>query len=364
VSFDLDATSRYNFWSGLGGGFFLAMSYFGTDQSQVGRYLTGRSITESRLGLLFNGIFKVPMQFVILFTGMMVFVFYVFNRPPVFFNTEALHQVAAGDRAGELATLERRYDAAFDAERRAATAFVEARHRGAEGGAAADDLRRAVAGADEVRKEARALVQRVLPRVEARDTDYIFLNFVLAYVPRGLLGLLMAVILAAAMSSVASELIALGNTTTLDLYKRIFDRGRRGRPADPRRDLRLSKTFIVVWAALAIAFASLAALLDNLIQAVNIIGSLFYGTLLGMFVVGFFVPRVTARPVLIASLVSQAIVTVLFFASSIGFLWYNVVGTVVVVALALLLELVGLGSRSTSPRTASPPPSASVDRPD
>jgi Na+/proline symporter len=329
VSFELDPTSRYNFWSGVGGGFFLAMSYFGTDQSQVGRYLSGRSVTESRLGLLFNGMFKVPMQFVILFTGLMVFVFYLFVRPPVFFNSEALARIAHGPHAAELTALEHRFDDAFDAERRAALAYVRAPH----GDPA--ELRAAAAAVEAVRADTRTLVSRALPRTERRDTDYVFLSFVLANVPRGLLGLLMAVILCAAMASVASELIALGNCSVQDLWKRL--RRSRSEP-DPRRDVRLSKLFIVVWGALAIGFASFAAMLDNLIQAVNIIGSLFYGTLLGMFCSGFFQKRVTATPVLIASLISQAVVVTLYFASSLGFLWYNVIGTMVVVILAPLLE--------------------------
>jgi Na+/proline symporter len=218
-----------------------------------------------------------------------------------------------------------------------AVAFVESGRDGAAG----DALRAAAADADGVRKEARELVGRALPSVESRDTDYVFLSFVLAYVPRGLLGLLIAVILCAAMSSVASELIALSNTSALDLYQRLLDRGR---PPDAKRDLFLSKLFVVVWGALAIAFASFASLVDNLIQAVNIIGSLFYGTLLGLFVVGLFVRRVTATPVLIAALVSQAVVAGLYFGTKLGFLWYNVIGTAFVVGLALVLEGVGLGA--------------------
>jgi Na+/proline symporter len=337
VSFKLDWSTRYNFWSGLGGGFFLAMSYFGTDQSQVGRYLSGRSVVESRLGLVFNGIFKVPMQFFILFIGLMVFVFYLFTQPPLFFNGATLDRVAAGPHAAELDGLERRYDDAFAAQRAAAERFVAARADGpaAEGEARAQ-LRAAVNTTDAVRAEAKSLVKRALPRAETKDADYIFLTFVMRYVPRGLLGLLIAVILAAAMSSVAGELSALGSTTTIDLYKRLFDRPERA--ANARRDLWLSKTFTVLWGVLVVAFASFASLLDNLIQAVNIVGSLFYGTLLGMFVVGFFLKRVSATPVLIAALVAQGVVATLFFASSLGFLWYNVIGTMIVVGLSVALE--------------------------
>jgi len=335
VSFDLNLNDRYNFWSGVAGGFFLALSYFGTDQSQVQRYLSGRSVTESRLGLLFNGMVKVPMQFVILLIGVLVFVFYLFTQPPIFFNTPALKRVEQTAHAGTLQTLQSRYDQAFEAQRAAATAYVAALQQTDEAAADAKvSLRAAVARTDELRHEAKALVAQALPHAETKDADYVFLSFVLRYVPSGLVGLLIAVILCAAMSSTASELSALGSTTTIDLYKRIFRRRE-----SVRHDLFVSKLFTVLWGLVAVSFASFAALLDNLIQAVNILGSIFYGTVLGLFVVGFFVRRVTATPVLWAALVAQAVVVALFFASDVGFLWYNVVGCGVVVVLAVLLEL-------------------------
>jgi Na+/proline symporter len=331
VSFDLDFQTRYNFWSGITGGFFLAMAYFGTDQSQVQRYLSGRSITESRLGLLFNGIFKIPMQFVILFIGVMVFVFYLFVRPPIFFNAPVLERVAAGPHAAELASLEHRYDEALADQRAAAEAFVaapsEARvsHR--------DHLREAAGRADAIRVEAKALVKRANPDAETQDADYVFLSFVLGYVPSGLVGLLIAVILCASMSSTSSELAALGTTTTVDLFRRL-----RPRASSPRQDLLASKLFTAAWGVAAVSFASFAALLDNLIEAVNILGSVFYGTILGLFAVAFFVRGVRATPVLIAALVAQATVVILFLASDVGFLWYNVIGCGIVVGLSSLLE--------------------------
>ncbi|MGD9765025.1 MAG: sodium:solute symporter [Candidatus Binatia bacterium] len=334
VSFDLDLDNRYNFWSGLAGGFFLALAYFGTDQSQVQRYLSGRSVTESRLGLLFNGLFKVPMQFVILLTGVLVFVFYLFTPPPLFFNTAALAKVERSAQAGELRSLQARYDAAFDAQRQAASAYIAALDGDAEREVRARaDLRGAAAEADALRVQAKALIAEALPGVETKDADYVFIGFVLRYVPAGLVGLLIAVILCAAMSSTASELAALGSTTTVDLYKRMLQRG-----GDPRRDLLASKLFTVLWGAVAVGFASFAALLDNLIQAVNILGSIFYGTVLGLFVVGFFIRRVSATPVLVAALIAQAVVIALFFGSELGFLWYNVVGCGIVVALSIAFE--------------------------
>jgi Na+/proline symporter len=331
VDFHVDVNSRYTFWSGITGGFFLAMAYFGTDQSQVGRYLSGRSVTESRLGLVFNGLFKVPMQFVILFIGVMVFVFYLFVRPPVFFNGPLLAQVAAGPHGPELAAVERRFDDAFEAQRAAATAFANASPEGRD--AAKTQLQSAASQAAAVRAEAKALVKRAVPGAETKDTDYVFLSFVLRYVPAGLIGLLLAAILCASMSSTSSELSALGSTTTVDFFKRL-----RPRPSTPRQDLLASKLFTAAWGVIAIGFASFAGLIDNLIQAVNILGSIFYGTILGLFAVAFFVKRVSGTPVLIAAGVAQATVLTLFFTSDIGFLWYNVIGCGIVVVLSSLLE--------------------------
>jgi solute:Na+ symporter, SSS family len=330
VSFDLDFASRYNFWSGLTGGFFLAMAYFGTDQSQVQRYLSGRSVTESRLGLMFNGMLKIPMQFLILFIGVMVFVFFLFTRPPVFFNTPTLARVAATEHAGELARLDARHQAAFDAQRAAAQAFVA----GDEG--AREELRAAAGEIAGLRKEARALITRALPGAETKDSDYVFISFVLGFMPIGLVGLLIAVILCAAMSSTASELSALGTTTMMDLYRRALRKP--DAVPDSARDLRISKLFTVMWGLLAVGFASFASLLDNLIQAVNILGSIFYGTVLGLFVVAFFVKHVTATPVLLGALVAQSTVIALFFYSDLGFLWYNVVGSGLVVLVSLVVQ--------------------------
>ena len=342
VSFELDWDSRYNVWSGVAGGFFLALSYFGTDQSQVQRYLSGRSVAESRLGLLFNGMCKVPMQLGILFTGVMVFVFFLFVRPPVFWNGAVLEEVAASEHAPALDALEARWDEAFVAQRAAAAGYVAALGSSGEPEAKAA-LRAAAASSAALRKEAKELVKRAAPDAETKDTDYVFLSFVLGFLPTGLVGLLVAAILSAAMSSISSELTALGSTTTLDLYRRI----RHGKEAggDPAKDLLASKLFTVLWGLVAIAFASFAALLDNLIEAVNILGSIFYGTVLGIFLVAFFLKRVTSGPVLLGAAVAQATVVALFFTTELGFLWFNVVGSGIVVAVALAAELVRAGLR-------------------
>jgi Na+/proline symporter len=337
ISFDLDFTSRYNFWSGLAGGFFLALSYFGTDQSQVQRYLSGRSVGESRLGLLFNGIFKIPMQFLILFTGVMVFVFYIFARPPVHFDAPTLAQVQLA-RPAEVAALDQRYDARLAEQRAAALAFLTARDTNGEGAARAA-LQRAAADVAAVRADTKKLIREALPDAQTRDTDHVFLSFVLGHLPIGIIGLLIAVILCAAMSSVASELLALGTTTTIDFHLRI--RKAIGRPAGtPATDLRVSKIYTIVWGAFAILFASTAQLFDNLIEAVNILGSIFYGTILGLFVVAFFLKHVRGTAVLIGGLTAQTLIVILFVVSDLGFLWFNVIACVTVMVVSLIVQAV------------------------
>lgn len=338
VSFDLDLGSRYNFWSGITGGFFLALSYFGTDQSQVQRYLSGSSVAESRLGLLFNGLFKVPMQFLVLFIGVMVFAFYLFTRPPMHFDGPTLARVEA-QRAPEVAELSARHDRAFADRRAAALGYLAA--RGAtEQHAAREALVTAAARVDDVHRDTQALIHAELPAAETRDTDYVFLSFVLGHLPIGLVGLLIAVILCAAMSAVASGLISLGATTTVDFYLRI--RQALGRPSPSREhDLRVSQLATVGWAAIAIGFASVASLFANLIEAVNILGSIFYGTVLGLFVVALFLRRVTATPVLVGAIVAQTLVVVLYLTTQLGFLWYNVIGCAAVVLVALPVQALG-----------------------
>lgn len=329
VSFSFDWNDRYNFWSGLTGGFFLALSYFGTDQSQVGRYLSGRSITESRLGLLFNGLLKIPMQFLILSVGILVFVFYQFTAPPLLFNESLRARAMQTGAAQELSALESRWTDAHAHKR----AELERYLAQPEGARDRSPLRAAAAEAAKLRADARAVVARALPGAETKDSDYIFIGFVKRWLPSGLLGLLVTVIFAAAMSSIASELMALGATTTNDFYRRL-----RRRKLEDHQVLRASKLFTVGWGLLAIAFASFAALLDNLIQAVNILGSLFYGTVLGLFLVAFFLERVKGRAVFLAGLGAQATVLALFWTTSIGYLWFNLIGCGLVVALSLGLQ--------------------------
>ncbi len=351
VDFSPDLGNRYTFWSGLAGGGFLAMAYFGTDQSQVQRYLSGRSVTESRLGLLFNGLLKVPMQFLILFVGVMVFVFYQFNQPPLFFNESELARVAQTSRAPEMQALEAEHRLAF-ARKRVEVARLAAALDGGDAPAIADaraGLRAAAAGSEAIRERARRLIAAAVPRPEIHDGDYVFLSFVMANLPRGLIGLLLAVILCAAMSSTASELTALGGCTVVDFYRRSF------RPeATDAHYLRVAKIATGVWGLLAVAFAGFASLVDNLIQAVNILGSLFYGTILGIFLAAFFFRRLRATPVFVAAIVSELLVVGLWLGTKIGFLWFNVIGCGAVLLLSLLLSGSDFGRHSTRTREPSP----------
>ncbi|HAA53570.1 MAG TPA: sodium:solute symporter [Myxococcales bacterium] len=336
LDFSFDPNNRYNFWSGLIGGFFLQLAYFGTDQSQVQRYLSGRSVTESRLGLLFNGLFKIPMQFVILFIGIMLLVFYMFVQPPIFFNTPALAQLKKTHKT-QLAKLEARYNKAFAVQKSAAHSLLKAR-KGTDAAAierAKVALKNAHTQVHKIRTSVKSLLKKALPKVERKDSDYIFITFVISHLPVGLIGLLIAVILSAAMSSTASELNALGSTTTIDFYKRVFRQ-----EASDRHYLIASKLFTVFWGLVAVAFATFASLLDNLIQAVNILGSIFYGTVLGIFLVAFFIKWVGSRAVLAGALVAQVGVIMLFTFTKVGFLWYNLIGCLLVVCFAILFQMI------------------------
>lgn len=325
VDFSFDLENRYNLWSGLTGGFFLALAYFGTDQSQVQRYISSESLTQSRLGLLFNGIFKIPMQFGILFIGVLVFVYYVFVQPPAFFNQAAADSVRESGQAVELIAAEQRYAEAHARQRAAAERFLET-----------DDpapLRAAHAELQAARGAVKAAVKEAKPDAETEDADYVFITFVINTLPAGLVGLLIAVILSAAMSSTASELNALGTTSMVDFYRRVVKKD-----ADDRHYLRASKLLTVFWGLLALAFATFASLLDNLIEAVNILGSIFYGPILGIFLVAFFLKRIGSKAVLTGAVIGQVAVLLCFVYSDLGFLWFNLVGCAVVVAVATLVS--------------------------
>jgi SSS family transporter len=335
VDFSADPTRRYTLWSGLLGGCFLAMAYFGTDQSQVQRYLSARSIAESRLGLLFNGLLKVPMQSLILFVGTMVFVFYQFNLPPIFFNQAELARVHATAADGQMRVLEQAHAVAFEHKREEIWRLDRALARGDSAAVAAAEgsVRRAEAVSASLREQAQRVIASALPDANPKEADYVFLTFVVRNLPRGVVGLLLAVILCAAMSAVAGELSALASTTLVDIYKRSLRK-----QASDAHYVRAARLFTVGWGVLAILFATFASLIDNLIQAVNILGSLFYGTVLGIFLVAFFLRRVRGTAVFLAAIVSESLVVWVFLRTGVSFLWYNVIGCLAVLGLSALMS--------------------------
>lgn len=343
VNFEFDLTDRYNFWSGMTGAVFLFLSYFGTDQSQVQRYLSGRSLAESRLGLMMNGLLKVPMQFVILFIGVMVFVYYQFNAPPIFFNGTVKEEVVQSSYAEEFKELESGYQQAFDAKKEAVGQLLGALEQqdATEIDLAQDQLNTLQEESDKIREKAKEVIATALPGAETNDKDYIFMNFVMNTLPVGIIGLLFAVIFSAAMSSTSSELNALGSTTTIDFYKRKIKQG-----AADSHYLRSSKLFTLGWGILAIAFASSLSLFENLIQAVNLIGSLFYPIVLGIFIVAFFFRQIKGNAVFISAVISQCIIIFIHYLNTIesagvftmGYLWYNAFGCLLVIALGAILQ--------------------------
>ena len=345
INSEVNLDNRYTIWSGIFGGVFLFLSYFGTDQSQVQRYLGGRDLTESRMGLMFNGLLKVPMQFFILFVGVMVFVFYQFEKPPVFFNRAAQAQVIQTNSAPDLAALNMEHDFIWEQKKRAQEELVVALRADDEPRAAAisEVVNNLQGQLERVRTEYKDEVKRANPELETKDYDYVFITWVMTYLPTGLVGLLFAVIFSAAMSSTSSELNALASCTVIDFYKRL------AKPeASQRHYLMASKLITVAWGIFAILFAVYANLFENLIEAVNILGSLFYGTVLGVFLCGFFLKFIRATPVFIAAIIAETgvIFTYFYFGNEVGFLWYNFIGCA---AVAVLATLINFASRSTSP---------------
>jgi Na+/proline symporter len=333
VDFSFDPKNQYNFWSGLLGGCFLALAYFGTDQSQVQRYLSGGSVAQSRLGLLFNGLVKVPMQFFILFLGAMVFAFYQFTQPPVFFNPVQLERARAGAHGAQFRGLEETYAAAFDEKQRAARSYVNALRAG--DGAAAEASSRQLQSAQQRADGARAGAVELIKEFDPKpnDTNYVFLSFVTNYMPAGLVGLVLAAVFFASMSSTASEWSALAGTTVVDILRRLVKPD-----ASERFYFVSSKLATVFWGLFAVAFAQYAGQLGSLVEAVNRLGSLFYGTLLGIFLLGFYFKRVRGTAAFVGALAGEAAVLYCFFRTPLAFLWYNVVGAAVVVGAALVVN--------------------------
>ena len=333
IDFSFDITNQYNFWSGLIGGCFLALSYFGTDQSQVQRYLTGESVTQSRLGLLFNGLVKIPMQFFILFIGAMVFAFYQFTPPPIFFNTVEVEKARAGQQGAQFVALEAEYSTAFDAKRQAAQQVVEALRAGDEGALenAETGLRAAAEREAVVRAGAVEILKEFNP--DPRDTNYVFLNFVIHYLPAGVVGLVFAAVFFASMSSTSSALNALASTSIVDIQRRLLKR-----EASDNYYFVSSKLATLFWGLFAIGFAQYAGQLGSLVEAVNRLGSMFYGTILGIFLLAFYVRRVGGTAAFIGAAVGEIAVLYCFFFTNIAYLWFNVIGALVVVVAALAIQ--------------------------
>ncbi|MBL7857464.1 MAG: sodium:solute symporter [Cyclobacteriaceae bacterium] len=337
VDLEFNLNERYNIWSGLIAGTFLFLSYFGTDQSQVARYLGGSSVTESRLGLIFNGILKIPMQFIILFIGVLVFVFYLFNQPPVFHNQVLKERALLTAHGDSIRILEKQYAQLYEQKRLAVDRLVTAIQRDDEQKIKESkvEVQQFQQAETKLRDEVKASIGEAVPGAKTQDRDYIFLNFVLNNLPHGIIGLLLAVMFSAAMGSMAGELNALASTTVVDIYKRSVTK-----EASPLHYLHASRWFTVMWAMLAMVFAMLASFAENLIQFVNIIGSLFYGTILGIFLTAFYVKRVKGTAVFWAALLAESIVLFCYFYTDIAFLLYNLIGCGVVVSGALLLEAI------------------------
>jgi len=331
VNFSVDPHKRYTFWSGLIGGFFLALSYFGADQSQVQRYIAGGSLKESRLGLLFNAAVKVPMQFFILLLGAIVFMFYQFEKPPIYFNQPAYQRAMESGYAPQLTDLQTRSDEVFVQKRTAIRAVSTA--SSSERDAAMNGLRKLDAEAHALRDQTKAVLVQAGVDPKSKESDYVFITFILQQMPHGVVGLLIAVILCATMSAMAATLNALGSTTAIDFYRPLI------RPnASDHHYVIAAQALTAAWGLIAIGVASFASLVENLLEAGNILGSIFYGSILGLFLTAFFIRRVTGSAVFFAALIAQMLVFVLFATTNIGYLWYNFIGCAAVLIFASILQ--------------------------
>ncbi|HEX8516837.1 MAG TPA: sodium:solute symporter [Bacteroidia bacterium] len=335
TTFDLN--NRYNIWSGIIGGFFLQLSYFGTDQSQVGRYLTGSSIAQSRLGLVMNGLIKIPMQFFILLIGVLVFTFYQFHKAPLFFNKVEVSRIEKSRYKEDYRKLEEAYSLAHAEKEIQVNGLVEAMHSDDE--RAIDAIRIKLQESDKkvntIRKEATALMTANDKKADINDTNYIFLTFVTEQLPVGIVGLLIAIIFLAAMGSTASGLNSLASTTVVDFYKRLFRKEK-----SDKGYLSASRWSTVIWGLFCILVAFYASKLGNLIEAVNILGSLFYGTILGIFLVAFYMKKINGTAVFYAALIAEAFIVYAWVTELTAFLWLNVIGCLLVMMFAFLIQRV------------------------
>lgn len=342
LDFSYNPETRYTFWSGITGGFFLMLSYFGTDQSQVGRYLSGKSVKESQMGLIMNGLLKVPMQFFILLTGVLVFVFFQFNDAPLHFNPTNVEKVKTSEQKEAYENLEKKLTELNTDKKIVNQIYIEQlKHNEYDNPILKKQMVALSLKEKDLREKAKVVISKVDEKTETNDKDYVFLYFILNYLPKGLLGLLLAVIFSAAMSSSASGLNSLGATSAIDIYKRNVN------AKSDKHYVYATQYFTVFWGIVAIGFACVSSLFENLIQLVNIIGSIFYGTVLGIFLIGFYINYVKGKAVFIGGLISQTVVTFIFFkyiffqtieSEKLGYLWLNLIGVVLTIGFSSLLQ--------------------------
>lgn len=342
LDFSFDTETRYTVWSGITGGFFLALAYFGTDQTQVGRYLTGKSDKESQMGLILNALLKIPLQFFILLTGVLVFVFFQFNPVPLNFNPNNKALVENSTYKKEYQSLEKQLNVLSDEKKEYNLLYIDNLNINFDNKILRKQLIALSGKENDLRDQARVLITKVNPKAEANDKDYVFLHFILNYLPTGLIGLLLAVILSAAMASSASELTALASTTAIDVYKRNF-----GENKTDAHYLKATQFFIVIWGIVAIAFACFCSLFENLIQLVNILGSIFYGTILGIFLTGFLSKKINGKAIFSAAIISQISIFVIYYLAiyiypsgqeKLGYLWLNFIGATLTITMAYLFQ--------------------------
>jgi Na+/proline symporter len=344
LDFSVDPENRYTFWSGITGGFFLMLSYFGTDQSQVGRYLSGKSDRESQMGLIMNGFLKVPMQFFILLTGVMVFVFFQFNPVPLHFNPVNKVAIEKSKYAKEYHSLEYQLTQLSEEKKEFNLLYIDHLNQGYDNPILRKKLISLSGKEKDLHDEAKVIISKVDEKAETNDKDYVFIYFILHYLPSGLIGLLLAVILSAAMSSSASGLTALASTTAIDIYKRSITEEK-----SEKHFVNATKTFTLIWGLIAIGFACVGTLFENLIQLVNIVGSIFYGTVLGVFLVGFYIKYVKANAIFYSAVISQTTIFFIYYYTihiyptgqeKLGYLWLNFIGASLTVILSILIQFV------------------------
>ncbi len=344
VDFSFNPEEKYTVWSGITGGFFLALAYFGTDQSQVGRYLSGKSVKESQMGLIMNGLLKVPMQFLILLTGVMVFVFFQFNPVPLNFNPNNKALIEKSAYKNEYHSLEKQLEALSEDKKVINLLYIDQLNQDYDNPILRKELVGLSSKEKDLRDRAKEIILKADSNSETNDKDYVFFHFILHYLPKGLIGLLLAVIISAAMSSTASGLNALASTSAIDIYKRNIKEEK-----SERHYVNVTKFFTLFWGIVAILFASIGTLFENLIQLVNIIGSIFYGTVLGIFLVGFYIKYVKAQAIFYSAVISQITIFIIYYFAiyiypsgeeKLGYLWLNFIGAMLTIVLSIIMQAI------------------------